>query len=169
MRRVMVVGSPGAGKSTFCTALARATGLPLTHLDDAYWQPGWVRPVPDDWRAIQTAQVAPDRWILDGNSASTLELRPVRADTAIVLAYPRAVCLRRAVMRAVLDRRPDLKQLGREPLNWAFLRFIWTFLLLGRQQLERLQAVPHLRVVVLRSDAEARRFLEQHVHEGRRP
>lgn len=168
----MVVGSPGAGKSTFCIALAGVTDLPLTHLDDAYWRPGWVRPPPDEWRATQTALVAADRWILDGNYAGTLELRAGRADTAIVLAYPRAVCLVRAVTRARLGRRPDPKNLGREPLNWAFLRFVWTFPKLGRQQLGRLRAFPHLRVVVLRSDAEARHYLHEvsaapsRLHEG---
>lgn len=155
----MVVGSPGAGKSTFCIALAKVTGLPLTHLDDAYWQAGWVRSPAGTWQATQTALVAADRWILDGNYAGTLGLRAERADTAIVLAYPRALCLRRAIGRAVFGRRPDVKQLGREPLNWTFLRFIWTFPPLGQQQLERLRAFAHLRVIVLRSDQEARGFL----------
>lgn len=158
----MIIGSPGAGKSTFARQLAQRTSLPLTHLDDLYWRPGWVRPPPEVWQAQVQEAVSPECWILDGNYAGTLDLRAKRADTAVVLAYPRGLCLWRAIARAVLNRRPDAKALGKEPLDWAFLRFIWTFPKLGRQQLGQLRAVPHLDVVVLRNDQEARAYLAQH-------
>lgn len=161
MRRVMIVGSPGAGKSTFAQQLARATGLPLIHLDDLYWLPGWVRPEQAAWQAQMQAATAPERWILDGNYAGTLKIRAERADTAVVLAYSRWLCLARAVTRALLRRRPDAKHLGKEPLDWAFLRFIWTFPRLGAQQLEQLRETPQLQVVVLKSDQAAREFLER--------
>lgn len=155
----MVIGSPGAGKSTFSQRLAECTGLPLTHLDDVYWRPGWVRPPRGEWALALEKLISEEAWILDGNYTSTLERRAVRADTAIVLAYPRWLCSTRAVRRALSGRRLDRKQLGRQPLDWKFLRFIWTFPVLGRGQLERLRAFPHLKVIVLRNDREAQRFL----------
>ncbi|MFI6132271.1 hypothetical protein [Micromonospora sp. NPDC051141] len=42
MRRILVVGSSGAGKSTVAGELARRLDLPLIHLDRHYWRPGWV-------------------------------------------------------------------------------------------------------------------------------
>lgn len=161
MRRVMVVGSPGSGKSTFAQRLAQTTGLPLVHLDDLYWLPGWVRPEQAAWQAQMRAVTAPERWILDGNYAGTLNIRAERADTAVVLVYSRWLCLFRAVTRALLRRRPDAKHLGKEPLDWAFLRFIWSFPELGAQQLEQLRGTPKLRVIVLRSDRAARELLER--------
>ncbi|UWX63231.1 DNA topology modulation protein FlaR [Deinococcus rubellus] len=161
MRRVMIVGSPGAGKSTFAQRLAHTTGLPLVHLDDLYWLPGWVRPGQAAWQAQMRAATAPERWILDGNYAGTLNIRAERADTAVILMYSRGLCLFRAVTRALLRCRPDAKHLGKEPLDWAFLRFIWNFPKLGAQQLEQLRETPQLRVIVLRSDRAAREFLER--------
>ena len=50
---MLVTGLAGAGKSTFSRALAAKTGLPLVLLDLAFWQPGWLAPSDDQWRAIQ--------------------------------------------------------------------------------------------------------------------
>ena len=60
MQRVMVIGSPGAGKSTFARAIAERLGLPLIHLDAEYWQAGWVEPPADEWRGRVVELVAGD-------------------------------------------------------------------------------------------------------------
>lgn len=161
MQRVLVIGSPGAGKSTFSQRLAALTGLPLTHLDDEYWLPGWVRPERTAWETRVRDLIAADRWILDGNYTSTVLLRASRADTVTVLAYPRLLCVFRAVSRALLGRRPDAKALGREPLDLEFLRFIWKFPEVQRRQLAELKTVAGLKVVLLKSDAQARAWLAQ--------
>jgi len=90
---VAVVGSGGAGKSTFARALGGVTGLPVVHLDEHYWRPGWVEPSKTEWSAIQTDLVSRDRWIMDGNYGGTFDVRFARADTVIVLSLPRAACL----------------------------------------------------------------------------
>ncbi|GGR08356.1 DNA topology modulation protein FlaR [Deinococcus ruber] len=161
MQRILVIGSPGAGKSTFSQQLAARTGLPLTHLDDEYWLPGWVRPAGDVWEARIRDLIAAERWILDGNYTSTVLLRARRAETVIVLAYPRLLCLFRAVRRALFNLRPDAKALGREPLDMEFLRFIWKFPEVQRRQLAELKSVVGLNVVLLTSDAQARAWLAQ--------
>lgn len=83
MHRVLVIGISGAGKSTFSRALANATGLPLIHLDKEFWQPGWVQTPRLNWRAKVTELAAGERWIMDGNYDSSLDLRLPRADTAL--------------------------------------------------------------------------------------
>ena len=159
MRRVLVIGSPGAGKSSLAQQLAARTRLPLIHLDDEYWRPGWVRPQAAGWGRRVRELIAAECWILDGNYTSTLPLRAERADAVIVLEYPRLLCLYRAVRRALLGRRVDARALGREPLDLEFLRFIWNFPAVQRRQLAELRALPGPKLVVLRSDAGARAWL----------
>ncbi len=56
MKRILVIGSGGSGKSTFAERLAQATGLPLIHLDEVYWKAGWIEPSREAW-ACTTEQL----------------------------------------------------------------------------------------------------------------
>src|SRR4051812_50045125 len=83
--------------------LARQLGaildLPVIHLDQHYWSPGWV-PMPDaEWWDCQRELLRGDRFVVDGNYGATLELRAELADTIVFLDLPRRVCLARAVRR----------------------------------------------------------------------
>ncbi len=98
-RRVVVVGPPGAGKSTLARALAPALGLPLHHLDRLYHLPGWRTPPRDVWERRQAELVAGERWLIDGNYGETLPIRLGRAELAVHIDVPRAVCLWRVLVR----------------------------------------------------------------------
>jgi adenylate kinase family enzyme len=88
MQRVMVIGSPGAGKSTLATELARRTGIPLFHLDQLAWLPGWVESDKADFRTRVDWVLEQSRWIIDGNYGGSLSQRLARADTVIDLDLP---------------------------------------------------------------------------------
>ena len=93
MKRVLVIGCPGGGKSTFSRALRDITGLPLVHLDLLFWnadQTTVPRPVFLD--RLQAA-MHQEAWIIDGNYHSTMELRLQACDTVFFLDYPLDVCL----------------------------------------------------------------------------
>src|SRR3954464_11046350 len=95
MRRVMVIGGPGSGKTTFTRQLADILGLQPIHLDLHFWQSGWRLPDPAAWREHVIALSATSDWVMDGNYSSTFDIRMPRADTLIWLDYPRATYLRR--------------------------------------------------------------------------
>ncbi|GAA3803897.1 MULTISPECIES: DNA topology modulation protein FlaR [Amycolatopsis] len=128
MRRVVVLGCGGAGKSTFSRRLGALLDLPVTHLDHVYWQPGWVPLPAGEFAARQRALVAGERWLLDGNYGGTLEIRLAAADTVILLDPPRRVCLRRAVLRVLRGWGRDGQAPGcPERLSLEFLAWIWAF------------------------------------------
>jgi len=141
MRRVLVVGPPGAGKSSFALALGARTGLPVVHLDRHYWRAGWVMAPSDEWRAAVDRIVADDAWIIDGNYRSTMPARLARADTAVFLDVPRTTCLFRVIarfLRNVGRERPDITPGCREKMDWAFLRWVWDYPTRSRPEVLRL-------------------------------
>lgn len=165
MRRVLVIGIPGAGKSTFARALARQTDLPLIHLDKEFWQPGWNVTLRAEWRAKVADFVMRDAWIMDGNYSSSLDLRLPRADSVFWFDYPTLVCVWRVVRRVYAGygtARPDLAEGCPERLDLPFLRYVWTFNSRGRTRI--MAALDgygrHVAPVIFRHDAQARRFLD---------
>src|SRR4051794_905502 len=99
MRRVLVIGSGGAGKTTLARRLAERTGLPLVHLDMLYWHAGWVPTGEPEWDRIIEELVSRDAWVMDGNYGRTLDRRLAACDTVIFLDLPRLVCLWRVIKR----------------------------------------------------------------------
>ena len=93
MDKVLVIGCPGSGKSTFSRKLHVLTGLPLFHLDMMYWNADKTIVDKPVFRARLAEAIQKDEWIIDGNYNSTLELRMQACDTVIFLDYPVEVCL----------------------------------------------------------------------------
>lgn len=114
VRRVLVLGCPGGGKTTFSRELARQSGLPLYHLDDYYWGAGWSRPDAAQWVSRQQALVAQERWIIDGNYLPTVPIRAPRADLIVIIDAPTLTCVTRVIRRAWRIRRGRLDDLPAE-------------------------------------------------------
>ena len=93
MKKVLVIGCPGSGKSTFSRALHQATGLPLYHLDMLYWNPDKTTVERKEFLKRLHDVLQRDEWIVDGNYASSLEMRMNLCDTVFFLDYPVEVCL----------------------------------------------------------------------------
>lgn len=165
MERVLIIGSPGAGKSTLAAELARRTGLPLIHLDRHHWRPGWIEPDEATWGEEVAALISGPRWVMDGNYGGTLALRLTRADTVIDLDLPLWLCLARLVRRWLRHRgrvRGDMAEGCPEQLPFEFLAYATAFPRQGRRRIEAKLNGYSGRVVRLRSPAEVRRFLARH-------
>ena len=124
-RRVLIIGCPGGGKSTFGRALACATGLPLCHLDLLYWNPDRTTVSRELFRERLRAAMAKEAWIIDGNYGSTLELRLEACDAVYFLDYPAEVCLDGVRARRG-KARPDMPFMETQD-DQEFLDFIRRF------------------------------------------
>lgn len=130
MRRVLVIGSGGAGKSTLAARLAERLGLPLIGLDAAYWKPGWIATRELEWAERVHELAARDAWVMDGNYGATMDVRLARCDAVVFLDLPRLVCLWRIASRAARHwgrTRPDMPPGCSERLSWEFIVWVWGY------------------------------------------
>ena len=146
-----MVGSSGAGKSTFSEALADRLGHPLVPLDGYYWKPGWIESERSEWRELVADLASADRWVMDGNYSATFDLRMPRAEALVFLDIPVWRCLASVYRRAWRHRgrvRPNLPDGC--PERWPdgrFLHWIITYPWRSRPRLMKaIRSAPHLHV-----------------------
>ncbi len=164
MKKIIIIGSGGAGKSTFARRLGAALGIEVIHLDAHYWQPGWVEMPKPEWRQLVEDLMQRDAWIMDGNYSDTRAARLAACDTVIFLDIARTVCLWRICKRWLKYRnrhRPDMGVGCNEQLNLEFMRWVWAYPRRSRPRVvAQLQAHEQSkRVIRLRSSADVEKFL----------
>lgn len=158
MKRIMIIGCPGSGKSTFARGLAEKTGLPLYYLDMMYWNPDRTTKPKDEFRAALRETVALPEWIIDGNYGSTLELRMEACDTVIFLDFPVEVCIAGVEERRGKPR-PDMPWVETEP-DLEFIEFIKKYNEESRPKvIDLLEKYCEKEIIIFKSRAEADEFL----------
>ena len=93
MKKIIVIGCSGSGKTTFAERLRDKIGLPLFYLDAIWHKPDRTHISREDFDARLGEILALDRWIIDGNYSRTLERRIEACDTVIWFDLPTEVCL----------------------------------------------------------------------------
>ena len=125
MKRVVVIGCPGAGKSTFSRKLAAKTGLPLHYLD-MIWHRADRTVIGREEFDLQLGRlVKEDEWIIDGNYARTLPVRLAHGDTVVFFDLPSEICIEGAKSR-LGQERVDMPWTDDE-LDPEFLQWIVDF------------------------------------------
>lgn len=161
-QRIVILGPPGSGKSTLARHLGACHGLPVFHLDRAYWRPGWVEAEPASFREEVERIAALPAWVIDGNYTDTIAPRFARADTAIYLDMPSWRCTVRVLRRTLssLGRvRPEGAEGCPEQLTFEFLRYTATWNRIRRtRNLALVESFSGSRIV-LRGPSVVRAFL----------
>lgn len=164
MKRVLVIGPGGAGKTVFSKRLGEVLNLPVIHLDALYWRAGWQPTPSNEWHRIVKEVTSGPSWIMDGNYGGTLRDRLLRADSVIFLDLPRLTCVARVLWRRILfsgGSRPSMAEGCPERVTWEFIHWIWAY---GKRKrpglLAQLKTVESEKaVVILRSTREVRKYL----------
>ncbi len=162
MKRVIIIGCPGSGKSTFARKLQSVTGLPLHHLDLIYWKSDRTIVPREEFLEKLHQIMAQEQWIIDGNYASTMEMRMQACDTVIFLDYPPELCLAGAQERKG-KARPDLPWVESNDLDDSeFMEYIRKFHELNRPTiLSLLEKYSDKEIIIFHSREEAEIFLQK--------
>ena len=158
MKKIVVIGCPGSGKSTFSKALHKITGIPLFHLDMMFWNADKTTVEKSVFYEKLSKTIQNSEWIIDGNYGSTMELRLQECDTIIFLDYPLEVCL-----NGVRERRGK----ARSDMPWIeteedveFIEFIKNYNSQSRPQvIELLDKYSHKNIFIFTNRSEADEFL----------
>ena len=158
MKKIIVIGCPGSGKSTVSRALHNKTGIPLYHLDMIYWNADKTTVEKSVFLERLSVVLEKDEWIIDGNYGSTMELRMAACDTVIFLDCPLDVCLD-GIRNRRGKPRSDMPWIETEE-DAEFIEFIKSY---NEQQkpkvLELLQKYSDKNIVIFKSREQADSFL----------
>ncbi|HZU00370.1 MAG TPA: hypothetical protein VFA10_11940 [Ktedonobacteraceae bacterium] len=138
MKKTVIIGSAGAGKSTFARQLGDILQIEVIHLDNLFWRTGWKKISRGKQKEIQRRLVRRESWIMDGSYHTTLGSRIKAADTVIFLDMPLLVCIWGVIIRHfTAPSRPDLPERCQDKLDWNYLVKVGNFPTKDRDRLVR--------------------------------
>ncbi|MGH6996545.1 MAG: hypothetical protein ACREEO_00060 [Phenylobacterium sp.] len=141
MRRVVILGNSGSGKSRLARALGARLGLPVVHLDPLYYGPDWTHGDAEAFRRRVREALAGEAWIVDGAFLALVgDLTLPRAELVVWLQQPRWLALSRALGRCLDPSavgRADLPVGCRDTPSREMLADIWTYETHARPDMER--------------------------------
>ena len=130
MKKIVIVGCAGCGKSTLAKILGQNLNIPVLHLDTIYWKANWQVEDKNIFLEKQLKMLENDSWIIDGNYRDTLDLRLKDCDTIIFLDYPRRTAIYGIYKRYFQYRnkqRDTIAEGCREKIDRSFFNWVWNF------------------------------------------
>ena len=163
MKRALVIGGNGSGKSTFSIALAEKTGIPVIHLDKLYWRDNWTSVSRDEFDVLLSEELNKDCWIIDGNYTRTLTERLKYCDTVFYFDFSTIKCLLGVTSRVIKSygkTRPDMADNCPERFSLDFYKGILSFNKRNRKRTAAALDASDAEVIVFKNRRQAWKYLE---------
>lgn len=163
MKRVLVIGGNGSGKSTFSEKLGKKTGLPVVHLDKIFWRGNWEYISREEFDLLLSAELKKEEWIIDGNFERTLEERIKFCDTVFYFDFSTAKCLFGVTERVLKNygkTRPDMGGNCPEKFDLEFYKAILRFNKKNRPKTKALLEKYKSEVIVFKNRKQAEKYLK---------
>ena len=168
MQRILLIGSAGAGKTTFAQQLAQKLRLPLVHLDHLYWRGDWEHLSRDEFDALLQIELEKPQWIIDGNFNRTIAHRLQYCDTVFFFDFPTVTCLAGITKRTFTNLGKVRSDMGGNCVEHfdsqkiSLYRNVLSFNKQHRQDYYRLlNRAENVRVVIFKNRRQAKAFLQK--------
>ena len=162
MKKIIVIGCSGSGKSVFSRELNKLTGIPLIHLDNLYWNADKSIVPKEEFAARLKLAMSKDEWIIDGNYGSTMEMRMDACDTVFFFDLSTEVCLE-GIRQRRGKPRIDIPWIEEEgEIDFEFLSFVERYNTDTRPcVIELLEKHSDKSIIIFKSRAESEEFLNK--------
>ena len=171
MKKILIIGNSGAGKTTFAHILAQKLNLPLVHLDKLFWHGEWQRLSNEEFDVLVQKELEKPEWIIDGNFNRTVSHRMKYCDTIFFFDFSTISCLWGITKRLINNYGKSRADMGgncveRLDSNKVVLyRNVLNFNKVYRKQYySLLNDSKGIEVIVFRTRNQVRRFLEDRSH-----
>lgn len=159
MERVIIIGCPGSGKSTFGRKLKCITDLPLYHLDMMFWNVDKTTVSKEIFIERLQEVMSNSKWIIDGNYGSTMEMRIKECDTVFFLDYPTEVCID-GIMERKGKPRSDMPWVENDNTDEEFVDFISKYNLESRPKvISLLEKYSTKNIIIFKTRTESEEYL----------
>ena len=159
-KRIIILGCPGSGKSTFARKLHESCGLPLFHLDNIWWKFDRTHITRDEFDHRLETLMKSEKWIIDGDYSRTYETRIRMCDTVIFLDYSLEECMK-GIEERVGKKRDDIPWAENE-LDGELVALVYNYHKDNRPKIyELLEKYPGKKVMVFKSRKQAESWLLQ--------
>jgi adenylate kinase family enzyme len=109
MKRIVIVGTSGCGKTTLGKRISKILNIPFIDLDEYFWLPNWQEREEGEFERIVKELITKEEWIICGNFTKVRPLIWDEADTIIWLDYSFFRCMFQVLLRSF--RRSFFKEL----------------------------------------------------------
>lgn len=160
VNKIIVIGSPGSGKSTFSRKLSKITGIDIYHLDNIFWN--------EDRTSIEISEfdkevkciIEKQSWIIDGNYFVNMHERINFADTVFFLDYNTDVCIS-GIMERRGEKKDDIPFVEPEDeIDEDLLNLVKDFKIKVRPEIFKLLNNCNKKIYIFKTRDETQRFLE---------
>ncbi len=166
VKKILVIGCPGSGKTTFSTELSQILNLPLVHLDKLYWCGNWEHVPREEFDKRLLIELKKECWLIDGNFNRTIPKRLEHCDTVFYFDFPVFTCLWGVTKRAFQNRGKTRDDMGGncpeyfDKQKMSLYKDILSFKRRHRQNYyELLVKATHVKVIVFKSRRQVRKYI----------
>ena len=162
MKRIMIVGKSGSGKTYFADKLSQSTGIKAIHLDKLYYNPDWSHAyTKDEFTTLVSEIINGDKWIIDGNYSRTMDERVRRADVIIFFNTSLLKSFYYVIIRALFPKNnvPDKHEGMKEKISWTLFKQMATYP--TSMIMEKISQNPNAELYIVRNHNEANTLLSR--------